>query len=401
MQSAVACILHMDLDSFYVSVEVRRNPDLRDRPVVVGGGVVLSASYPARRFGIRSGMSTAAARRRCPRLVVVGGNFAEYAELSRRVFRICRRFTPVVEPISIDEAFLDVGGSVHLLGEPRVIGTSLRLAIRDETGLPSSVGIARTKHLAKIASRRAKPDGLVAVDPRRELAFLHALEVEMISGIGPTTAAKLHRLGIRTVGDLAAVPVAGLAGSLGSGAARHLHALAWNRDPRSVRADGRRGSIGAQSTFGRNVTGRTAARRVLLRLADRVSTRLRAAGREGRTITVTARFADFETVTRRTTVPGTTSSTTMIYTVARGLLDELLRRSRGRGLRLVGVSVGGLRDAPPLQLELPLPGHDVPRPGSPGDLAQRAIDRAVDDARASFGREAVQRASLLGEIPLS
>lgn len=399
-----ASILHVDLDAFYASVEVLRDPSLRGKPMVVGGGVVLSATYEARRYGVRSGMRIADARSRCPGLVVVRGSFADYVDPSRRVMEIFRRSTPAVEPISIDEAFLDVSGSVHLFGPPPDIGRRIRETIRRETGLPASVGVASTKFLAKVASRVAKPDGMAVVDPGTELAFLHPLPVGYLWGVGPVTRERLHQRGVHTIGDLAAVPPDALDAWLGKGSGRHLHALAHNRDPRAVETGRRAGSVGAQSAFGGSVADPDAHRRVLLRLAERVGSRLRAKGRAARVITVRLRFADFRAITRRTTLPGPTSSTSAIHHAACGLVASALAEAgEGRGLNLLAISMSALERHPDLQMELPLEGpglgDPIVRPGSPRGLAARALDGAVDRAREVFGDAAIGRAALLGAHP--
>ena len=396
----MATILHVDLDAFYASVELLRDPSLRGKPMAVGGGVVLSATYEARRFGVRSGMRLKEARSLCPNLIVVRGAFSDYVRHSREVMAIFRRFTPAVEPISIDEAFLDVAGSVHLFGPPAAIGDHIRRAILHETGLPASVGVASTKFLAKVGSRVAKPDGMIVVRPGAEIAFLHPLDVDLLWGVGPVTGHRLARYGIRTVGDLAAVPAASLSTWLGKGMGAHLHALAWNRDPRPVRPGRRAGWVGAQSTFGRDVTDPEERRRVLLRLAERVGSRLRAKGRAGRTVTSRVRFADFETITRQMSLPGPTAATSSLFRVACRLTEQAVAHAgHGRGLRLLGISVSRLVRTPIQQMELPLEGGDlddpVVRPGSPAALAHRALDAAADDARERFGRDAVHRAALL------
>ncbi|MFQ5518146.1 MAG: DNA polymerase IV [Acidimicrobiia bacterium] len=391
-------ILHVDLDAFYASVEQLRNPKLRGRPVVVGGGVVLAASYEARRFGVHSGMPTGKARLLCPGVIVVSGRFSDYGAISDTVFAACRRFTPLVEQTSIDEAFLDVSGAHHLFGSGAEIGGRIRAAVLDETGLVVSVGVARTKFLAKVASRVAKPNGLVTVPVDDELAFLHRLPVRFIWGVGPVTEARLATLGIASVADLANTPSAALAARLGTAGGRHLLALAWNRDSRRVEARRRAGSVGAQSTFGRDVESPAVHRRVLMRLSERVGGRLRAKFRAGRTITVRARFSDFETVTRCTTVRVPVASTAGIYTISTELLKVLLvDRAAGRGLRLLGVSVSKLAYSPHVQLELPFADLAV-CPGIGGGLRDQAelrLDTAVDSLRNRFGKSAVGRASVL------
>ena len=397
----MATILHVDLDAFYASVELLRDPSLKGKPMAVGGGVVLSATYEARRFGVRSGMRIREAGNLCPNLIVIRGTFADYVHYSREVMAIFRRFSPAVEPVSIDEAFLDVGGSVHLFGPPAAIGDLIRKTILEETGLPASVGIASTKFLAKVGSRVAKPDGMIVVRPGAEIAFLHPLGVHLLWGVGPVTGHRLARYGIHTVGDLAAVPAASLSSWLGPGMGTHLHALAWNRDPRPVRPGRKAGSVGAQSTFGKDVLDPEEHRRVLLRLAERVGVRLRLKGRAGRTVTVRVRFADFETITRQMSLPGPTAGTSSLFRAACRLTEQAIAQTgHGRGLRLLGISVSRLVRTPDQQMELPLEGGDlddtVIRPGSPAGLAHRALDAAADLARERFGRDTVHRASLLG-----
>ena len=325
-----ASMLHADLDAFYASVEQLRRPELRGKPIAVGGGVVLAASYEARAFGVRSAMPLGKARRLCPNLIVVHGSYGEYAELSDQVFDICRRYTPLVEQISIDEAFLDVAGARRLFGAADDIAPRLRADVKRETGLIVSVGAARTKFLAKIASRVAKPDGLVIVPPDDELDFLHALPVGLIWGVGPVTKRRLAELGVATVAELAAVGERALRARLGNAAGRHLHALAWNRDPRPVVTRRSARSVGAQSAFGRDRHDSELRRRVLARLADRVGSRLRKKGRAGRTIGVRVRFADLQAVTRATTLAAPVSSTEAIFQVAE---QPCCRRSgrSGRG----------------------------------------------------------------------
>ena len=309
-------MLHADLDAFYASVEQLRRPELRGKPIAVGGGVVLAASYEARAFGVRSAMPLGRARRLCPNLIVVHGSYGEYAELSDQVFDICRRYMPLVEQISIDEAFLDVAGARRLFGAADDIAPRLRADVKRETGLIVSVGAARTKFLAKIASRVAKPDGLVIVPPDDELDFLHALPVGLIWGVGPVTERRLAELGVATVAELAAVGERALRARLGNAAGRYLHALAWNRDPRPVVTRRSARSVGAQSAFGRDRHDSELRRRVLARLADRVGSRLRKKGRAGRTIGVRVRFADLQAVTRATTLAAPVSSTEAIFQVA-------------------------------------------------------------------------------------
>ena len=364
--------------------------------MVVGGGVVLSASYEARRYGVRSGMPTAEARRLCPDLIVATGRFADYTSLSEEVFEICRRYTPVVEPISIDEAFLDIAGARRLFGDGGDIARAIRRDIRAETGLDASVGVARTKFLAKIASRVAKPDGLLVVPAGDELPFLHGLGVNHLWGVGPVTQRRLATWGIATVADLAHTPERALAARIGPGIARHLRALAWNRDPRAVELRRSAKSVGAQSTFGRDVGLDTVFNRVLYGLSDRVGRRLRAKDRAGRTLTARVRFADFQTVSRAITFSTPTAATTLIYRTARRLVGDVLELRPGTGLRLLGLSVSKLQAASPLQLSLPLSDdHAVTIGGTIDELAYQALDRSVDEARGRFGNSAVGAASVL------
>jgi DNA polymerase-4 len=395
---AAADILHVDLDAFYATVEGLKRPELRGTPFVVGGGVVLSASYEARAFGVTSGMSTGAARRLCPRLVVVSGGFSSYGEISDGVFEICRRFTPFVEQVSIDEAFLDVAGAHHLFGSSARISRDLREAVRRETGLTLSVGAARTKFLAKVASQVAKPDGVVVVQPAEELRFLHGLPTRYLWGVGPVTQDKLATMGLHTIGDVAATAPRVLAMRLGRGTGYHLHALAWNRDPRVLRLSHRAKSVGSQSAFARDERDPATHRRVLATIADRVGRRLRAKSRAGRTITLRIRFADFTAITRSATLRAPVSSSGALYAVACELLGKGMRESAGRGVGLLGISVSGLHVAPHVQLELPFPepaAEDVTRAGSVRDGLRTALDRNVDELREKFGTGAVTPASVL------
>jgi DNA polymerase-4 len=385
-------ILHVDLDAFYASVEQLLDPSLRGRPVLVGGGVVVAASYEARAYGISAPMGVRQAVARCPHAAVVSGSFHRYAELSDRVMAVCRDATPLVEQISIDEAFLDVSGTEHLLGDPAAIGETIRRRVRTEIGLPISVGVASTKFLAKVASAQAKPDGMIVVDPSTELGWLHALGVRVIWGVGPVTEARLADIGVATVGELAALPVATLTALLGPGAGRHLHALAWNRDPRPVAIEHRARSMGAQSALGRGVHDDVELGRVLLHLADRVSGRMRAKRRAGRTITVRVRHEDMTTSTRAVTLPEAVATTAALHHAGLPLLMD----ARGPGpATLVGIAVSKLEKAGALQLELPFEAGDVTRAGSPAGAAQLAVDLQVDVARDRFGRDAVGRASIV------
>ncbi|HET9608200.1 MAG TPA: DNA polymerase IV, partial [Acidimicrobiales bacterium] len=386
-----ATILHADLDAFYASVEQRDDPALRGRPVIVGHGVVLAASYEARACGVRTAMGGALARRLCPHAAVVEPRMAAYSEASRAVFAVFDHTTPLVEALSIDEAFLDVGGLRRVAGPPPVIAAGLRRRVRDEVGLAITVGVARTKFLAKVASGVAKPDGLLVVPPQRELAFLHPLPVERLWGVGPVTAARLRDRGVRTVGDVARLTEPALVAMLGRAAGRHLHALAHNRDPRPVQVGRRRRSMGAQRALGRSFSpsrspGELDA--VAAALVDRVTRRLRAAGRVGRTVTVRLRFDDFSRATRSHTLDRATAETRPILAAVRRLLGVSAPVIHRRGLTLVGIAVGNLDDDGAVQLTLPF----EPRDG-------RALDAALDRVRDRFGTAAVTRAALVGRDP--
>lgn len=382
-----ATILHADLDAFFASVEQRDDPRLRGRPVIVGGGVVLAASYEARAHGVRSAMGGRQARRLCPAAIVVPPRWRAYVEASRAVFERFEAAAPVVEGLSIDEAFLDVAGLERISGSPREIAARLRRDVREQVGLPITVGVATTKFLAKVAGGVAKPDGLRVVAPGEELAFLHPLRVERLWGVGPATARRLHDAGITTVGQLAAVGEPALVALVGRGAGRHLHALAHNVDPRPVRARRGRSSFGAQSALGRGPTSPEAADAALVALVDRVTRRMRAAGRAGRTVVLRLRFADFARATRSRTLPEATAATRTILAAARSLLVAARPLIDRRGLTLVGVAVAGLEhDRGAVQLTLPLD-------------RGRALDDVLDDVRARFGARAVTRAVLVGRDP--
>ena len=380
-----ATILHADLDAFYASVEQRDDPRLRGRPVIVGGGVVLTASYEARACGVRNAMGGAQARRLCPHAVVVEPRMSAYAEASKAVFDVFEDTTPLVEGLSIDEAFLDVAGLRRVSGTPTEIAVRLRAAVRERVGLPITVGVARTKFLAKVASGVAKPDGLLVVQPGAEIAFLHPLPVERLWGVGPVTADKLHERGIATVGDVAQVAEAALVAMLGRASGRHLHALAHNRDPRPVQVGRRRRSIGSQRALGRGPRSPEAVDAAVVALVDRVTRRMRKAGRVGRTVVLRLRFDDFTRATRSHTLPRATAQTAAILATTRVLLSTATAMIECQGLTLVGVAVGNLDDGGAVQLTLPFDG----RSGG-------ALDAALDDVRERFGSSAVTRAVLLG-----
>jgi DNA polymerase-4 len=383
-----ASILHADLDAFYASVEQRDDPDLRGRPVAVGGGVVLAASYEAKALGVRTAMSGAAARRVCPHLVEVPARFEAYTEASRAVFEIFHDTTPIVEPMSIDEAFLDVGGLRRLAGSPASIAARLRRRVADEVGLPITVGVARTKFLAKVASGVAKPDGLLVVEPTGELGFLHPLPVQALWGVGAVTASKLHERGIHTVGDVAEMRSDALAAVVGTAMARQLHALSHNRDARRVTTGRRRGSIGSQQALGRRHRSRDELDVVLWRLVDRITSRMRRAGRVGRTITLRLRFHDFERATRSHTLADATAATSRVHATADALLDAAWPMVAERGISLLGVSVGNLSADDAVQLTLPFARTEA-----------AGLDDVVDAVRDRFGRSALQRATTMAGDP--
>ncbi|MFG2247703.1 DNA polymerase IV [Spirillospora sp. NPDC048823] len=384
--SGSATILHADLDAFYASVEQRDDPGLRGRPVIVGSGVVLAASYEAKAHGVRTAMSGGQARRLCPRAIVVRPRMSAYTEASKAVFAVFRATTPLVEGLSIDEAFLDADG---LRRPPADVAARLRREVAEEVGLPITVGVARTKFLAKVASGVAKSDGLLVVPPDGEAEFLRPLPVRRLWGVGGATAAKLAGYGVTTVGDVADMPEATLVSLLGPGAGRHLHALARNRDPRPVRTGVRRRSMGAQRALGRRRRSPEELDAMLVGLADRLGGRLRAARRVCRTVTLRLRFGDFARATRSHTLPQATAETPQILAAARALLAAAAPMIESRGLTLIGVSLGNLHDDRAVQLALPFEGSPFVEQGG-------AVDQAVDGVRGRFGSAAITRAVLLG-----
>ena len=380
-----ASILHADLDAFFASVEQRDDPRLRGRPIAVGGGVVLAASYEAKAFGVRTAMGITEARRLCPRLLSVEPRFTAYTEASKAVFEVFEHTSPLVEGLSIDEAFLDVSGLGRVSGTPAQIAVALRRDVWEQVGLVITVGVARTKFLAKVASAVAKPDGLLIVEPEDELAFLHPLPVGRLWGVGPVTAAKLGERAITTVGDVARLPETVLVAILGPAAGRHVHALAHNRDPRPVVVGRRRRSIGSQRALGRRPRPPEEVVAILASLVDRVTRRMRTADRVGRTVMLRLRFDDFSRATRSHTLAQATAHTETILTTAKDLLTEARPMIERQGLTLVGLSVSNLDDAAAVQLTLPF--HRSSGSG---------LDAALDDVRERFGSAAVMRAALLG-----
>jgi DNA polymerase-4 len=395
-----ATILHADLDAFYASVEQLLDPSLRGKPIAVGGGVVLAASYEAKAFGVRGGMPGRQARELCPHLQFVGGNYKDYQRLGDECIDVMRDFTPLIERISIDEAFADVSGSVHLLGSPANMAETIRRRVRDEVGLPISVGVARTKHLAKIASQVAKPDGMIVVEPVTELEFLHDLPVELMWGVGPVTKQRLAEMGILTIGQLAETPGRSLERLLGRAVGGKLGALAWNHDPREIETHHRARSVGAQSALGKKPATEEVIGPTLRHLADRVATRMRAKNRAGRTVTARVRFADLRAVTRSVTLPAAISATVILAEVAKDLVHAALAdHPREEVISLLAISVSHLEDDAVLQLELPFELEDEERrPGTEKGAARWLLDRSVDGVRDKFGRESVGYGSVeLGE----
>jgi DNA polymerase-4 len=386
--AAEPTILHADLDAFYASVEQRDDPRLRGRPVIVGAGVVLAASYEAKARGVRTAMGGGQARRLCPDAIVVEPRMSAYSGASKAVFEVFEDTTPLVEGLSIDEAFLDVRGLRRLAGTSTEIAVRLRDRVRKEVGLPITVGVARTKFLAKVASGVAKPDGLLVVPPGSELAFLHPLPVERLWGVGAVTSEKLRGRGLRTVGEVAQLPEGALVALLGQASGRHLHALAHNRDPRPVQARRRRRSIGAQRALGRSRRSLDDVDAVLLGLVDRVTRRMRAAGRVGRTVVLRLRFDDFSRATRSFTLNRATAETRTVLDATRGLLATVAPTIERRGLTLVGVAVANLENHRPAQLALPLERPDGV-----------ALDAALDTIRDRYGSAAITRAALVGRAP--
>jgi DNA polymerase-4 len=384
-----ASILHADLDSFYASVEQRDDPTLRGRPVIVGGGVVLAASYEAKAYGVRTAMGGAQARRLCPQAVVVPPRMGAYSRASDAVFEVFRDTTPIVEPLSVDEAFLDVGGLHRVSGTPTQIAARLRVDVRDRVGLPITVGIARTKFLAKVASQEAKPDGLLLVAPDQELAFLHPLPVRRLWGVGSKTSDKLNAHGLYTVADVAELGESTLASLLGGAMGRQLFALSHNIDRRRVTTGVRRRSVGAQRALGRagNRMSPNEIDAVVVNLIDRITGRMRAAGRTGRTVVLRLRFDDFSRATRSHTMPRATSSTQPILAAARRLVATAAPLTAERGLTLVGFAVSGIDRTGAQQLTLPF-GGEAP-----------SVDEAVDRVRRRYGKSALMPAVLVGRDP--
>jgi DNA polymerase IV len=399
-------ILHVDLDAFYASVEQLADPSLRGRPVIVGGlgrrGVVAAASYEARRYGVHSAMPMGRARRACPDGVFLTPRFDAYGDASRSVMAILRDVTPLVEPLALDEAFLDVSGVRRLHGSAPEIAIALRRRIRAETGLVASVGVASTKFVAKLASDLAKPDGMLVIEAGTEIDFIHPLEVRRLWGVGPKTADRLAQLGVRTIGDVAALPEETLVHSLGDAHGRHLHALAWNRDDRPVEPERAVKSVGHEETFPTAITDRETLGREAFRMSERVAERLRDGRRAGRTVQLKLRFKSFRTITRSRTLPEPTNLAADIAAVARELLDSV---EVGDGIRLLGVAMQQLHDVEGLddetgahdQLPLGIDGLDDKDEGAArgSDPRRRAVEDSMDAVRKRFGDDAVSPAALI------
>ena len=381
----IASILHADVDAFYASVEQRDDPLLRGRPVIVGAGVVLAASYEAKAHGVRTAMAGSRALRMCPDAVVVSPRMSAYSEASKALFEVFNDTSALVEGLSIDEAFLDVGGLWRQSGSPEDIAVRLRREVRDRVGLPVSVGVARTKFLAKVASGVAKPDGLLVVPPDRELAFLHPLPVEKLWGVGVVTSGKLRREGITTVAQVAKLDERTLVRMLGMASGRQLHALSHNRDPRPVQRGRRRRSMGAQRSIGRRPKSAASVDAVLVLLVDRLSRRLRGAHRVCRTIVLRLRFDDLSRATRSRTLSEATARTETILEVARTLMKEATPLIHSQGLTLVGVTLTNLTNDDAVQLALPFDRHQL-----------ELLDAALDSLRDRFGTTAITRAVHLG-----
>ncbi|MCZ4078007.1 DNA polymerase IV [Rhodococcus sp. H36-A4] len=381
--------MHADLDSFYASVEQRYDPRLRGKPVLVGGGVVLAASYEAKAFGVRTPMSGAQARALCPHAIFVAPRMDAYIEASRAVFEIFRNTTPLVEGISVDEAFLEVGGLSKIRGTPVRIAERLRREVKEQVGLPITVGIACTKFLAKVASAVGKPDGLLLVPPGRELEFLHPLKIERLWGVGKVTADKLHAFDIVTIGDIAAHSEASIVSILGKGAGHHLYSLANNRDPRQVQTYRGRSSIGAQHALGSGPTSSAEVKVSLIALVDRVTQRMRAAERTGRTVVLSVRFADFTRITRSHTLGRATADTQAILDASLTLLQDAASLIAERGITLVGITVSNIERTGAEQLELQF---DRPQDAP----SASALDAALDGVHTKFGKSALTRGVLLG-----
>ncbi|MFT4048211.1 MAG: DNA polymerase IV [Solirubrobacterales bacterium] len=378
-----ATILHADLDAFFASVEQRDNPSLRGRPVLVGGGIITAASYEAKARGVSTPMNQSQALAICPDGVVISPRGDAYSAASKVVMAILEEFSPTVEKISIDEAFLDGGGMEHIHGTPREIAEKIRAAVRERAGLGITIGVARTKFLAKVASGAAKPDGLLVVEAEDELDFLHPLPIEAVWGVGRVTSKKLRARGIKTVGDIAAMDEETLAVVLGSSAGRRLHALASNRDPRRVAPRERRKSIGAQRAISKQPRTRAELETIVASLVDRASPRLRSAGRSARTVVLSIRFGDFSRITRSQTLPAASTSTSEFLSALNGLLAEEMDQVHELGVTLIGISLANLEDGAQLELGFEGPGHTE-------------LDAMVDAVNEKFGKGAIQRGAVVG-----
>ncbi|MCZ7531826.1 MAG: DNA polymerase IV [Acidimicrobiia bacterium] len=387
-----AGILHADLDAFYAAVAVKENPALAGKPMAVGAGVVLSCTYEARAYGVRGGMPVREARTLCPHLIVVDGTFGAYTQYSKAVFAIFGSYTPVVERLSIDEAFMDVTGSIHLFGTPADIGRAIRSDVKRETGLAVSVGATPRKFLSKIASQVAKPDGLIVVNPGEELEFLHPLPVSYLWGVGPVTKRRLNDLGIHTIGDIAATPQDAMTSMLGSAHATHLYALAHNLDPRPVETRRKAKSLSAQSAMRAKIRTLDELVPVLKRLTDRVASRMRVKNLSARTVTIKVRFGDLSSITRSTTMPASTDATGAIVVVATKMLERVLTEFPNHETTLLSVAASGIAAGEPTQLAFGVDDDDVSG-GSPRELEYEALDQSVDALRKRFGADVITHGS--------
>lgn len=385
-RSDSARILHADLDAFYASVEQRDDPRLRGIPMAVGGGVILAPSYEARKFGVRTAMNARQARDLCPHIRIVEPRMSAYSEASAAVFEIFRDISPNVEPLSIDEAFIDVTGLRRLVGTDLDIAKTLRARARVEVGLAISVGGGSTKFLAKVASAVSKPDGLLIVADGDELSFLHPLPVGRLWGVGPVAQERLASVGIHTVGQVASLDRSYLRQRLGNSWGEHLHALAHNRDPRPVEVGRRRRSVGSQRSFPAGTVDRRGAEQIIVEVADRVARRLRDGDRVARTVTLRLRYGDFTQATRSQTLPEPTCATDAILSTAKLLLSGVWAEAEERGLTKLGVAVSGLVGDDAVQLSLPF-----------SKAQAGTIDGAVDEIRERFGTDALRRAALVNQ----
>jgi DNA polymerase-4 len=383
-RSSEATVLHADMDAFFASVEQRNNPELRGKPVLVGGGIITAASYEAKSRGVSTPMSQSQARAICPDAIVVTPHGDDYSAASKEVMAVLEEFSPTVEKISIDEAFLDGAGMDHIHGSPREIAEKIRAAVLERTGLKITIGVARTKFLAKVASGAAKPDGLLVVEPEGELDFLHPLPIEAVWGVGKVTSKKLRARGVKTVGDIAALDVDTLCTILGKAQGKRLHALSNNHDERRVAPRERRKSIGAQRAISKQPRTRAELQAILDSLVDRVTPRLRRAGRSSRTVVLSIRFGDFSRITRSRTLPAPSTSSEEFRAALRSLLGPEMDQIHELGITLIGIALANLDDGAQLELAFDGPGGTE-------------IDATVDAVKERFGKDSIQRGAMVGK----